>query len=82
MTLEDITSNLLRLGFTARSKTTFQFQNVDVEIKDAFLKLNHPEIANLPDPFLRVKIFSAGAAYYSQFDCPVDSLQVFKNEQL
>ena len=82
MTLSEITTNLTGMGFKAKSATTFQLGNVDVQIKDAFLKLKHPEMINLPDPFFLVTVYNEGNEHCAVFICPIESFQVFKNSAL
>ncbi len=82
MSIQEITDRLTKIGFKARSLTTFQLGNADVQVKDAFLKLKHPEMINLPDPFFQVTVYSEGNEHCAVFFCPVESFQVLKNTQL
>ncbi len=77
MTLSEITAQLTGMGFKAKSATTFQLGNVDVQVKDAFLP---PEIAAKHPPFFQVTVFNEGNEFCAVFTCAIDSFQVFKNE--
>ena len=81
MTLEEITARLTQIGFNAKTKVLFQKESVDVEVKD-ILALRHPEMVMFPSPFLRIKIYSPGNAEYIQFDCQIESFELFDNSQL
>jgi len=80
MTLEEITIQLTGMGFKAKSATTFNLGNVEVKVIDAFLKLKHPEMVNMPDPFFQVTVYNEGNEMCAVFICPVDSFVTFKNE--
>ncbi len=80
MSIEEITDQLTSMGFKAKSATIFQLGNVDVQIKDALLKLKHPEMINLPDPFFQVTVYSEGSEHCAVFTCDISSFKCFKNE--
>lgn len=77
MSLEEITGELTGIGFKAKSATTFQLGNVDVQIKDAFLK---GEIAENHPPFFQVTVYSEGNEHCAVFTCGISSFRCFKNE--
>jgi len=80
MTTEEITAALIRMGFTARTKYSFDLGNTVVDIRNAGLE-KHPEIQNDFPPYLRVKVYGPGSERYAQFECAVSDFELFKNDQ-
>lgn len=76
MTLEQITTELTQNhGFARETKVQFSRGKVLIRVENALPGMEAYK------PFLKVKIFNEDAGKYIHFNCPLESVWFFENDQ-